>query len=451
MTEAVLLATLLVGTGAAFLLNMWHGQKRCPHSWRQAAEECLLADLHVTKSFFGSAALEGRSGKLIVRLERYNDGTRFVIEGLAPGQDLTLRLARADALQLGDEAFDVMIHTEGNATLAQAIFNAETRLRVRQLLTVGDRIVVSGARLQVDVPLPRERDPWSEGGYKVLEHDAVERLGTTLGRALAFAQRLARHDVVPRLVQNARLDPDVGVRHRNLLTLIRAYAERPEAREVLLAACDDENPQIRLEAARALGDDGIDTLLDLASCKWGDDSAAASAIVALGTRLPREHVQSTLGEALRSRHVETSRACLKVLGYHGGAEALETLTKVMLVEKRVLALEACRALGTMDRSAERPLVEALQGDVSELRLAAANALGHVGTVEAVVPLKEAEAEYRDDRELRVATRQAIAEIQSRLSGASPGQLSLTGDDAGRVSLVEDEAGLLSLPGDHEQP
>jgi hypothetical protein len=45
---------------------------------------------------------------------------------------------------------------------------------------------------------------------------------------------------------------------------------------------------------------------------------------------------------------------------------------------------------------------------------------------------------------RQAARRAIAEIQSRLHGALPGQLSLAGEEAGQLSLASDPAGQLSL-------
>jgi hypothetical protein len=74
-------------------------------------------------------------------------------------------------------------------------------------------------------------------------------------------------------------------------------------------------------------------------------------------------------------------------------------------------------------------------------VAAARALGGVGAVAAVGPLHDT-AEQRG--ELRRAARQATAEIQSRLTGAAPGQLSLAGGEAGALSLADGEPGRLSL-------
>jgi hypothetical protein len=45
--------------------------------------------------------------------------------------------------------------------------------------------------------------------------------------------------------------------------------------------------------------------------------------------------------------------------------------------------------------------------------------------------------YPFDLGLRRASRQAIAEIQSRLTGATPGQLALADGDAGQLSLADE--------------
>ncbi len=75
-------------------------------------------------------------------------------------------------------------------------------------------------------------------------------------------------------------------------------------------------------------------------------------------------------------------------------------------------------------------------------------LGKRFAAPAVLPLKEAhERSSWLNIDFRQATRQAIAEIQSRIQGASPGQLSLAGAEAGQLSLAQTEAGQLSLTED----
>ena len=84
-----------------------------------------------------------------------------------------------------------------------------------------------------------------------------------------------------------------------------------------------------------------------------------------------------------------------------------------------------------------------------MRAAAARALGRFGTSACVLPLKEVETRYPDEATRRAA-REAVAAIQARLAGASPGQLSLARGDAGALSLAEDEAGRLSLDEEGKQ-
>jgi hypothetical protein len=56
-----------------------------------------------------------------------------------------------------------------------------------------------------------------------------------------------------------------------------------------------------------------------------------------------------------------------------------------------------------------------------------------------------ELEESGTRALASAARQAVASIQGRLAGASPGQLALTdGAGEGRVSIADDASGRVAL-------
>jgi len=79
-----------------------------------------------------------------------------------------------------------------------------------------------------------------------------------------------------------------------------------------------------------------------------------------------------------------------------------------------------------------------------VKLAAAVALGRSGSAAAVASLRQIETASPDAAHRRAA-RQAIAEIQERLTGASPGQLSLAEGESGQLSLSEDAVGRVSLP------
>ena len=92
------------------------------------------------------------------------------------------------------------------------------------------------------------------------------------------------------------------------------------------------------------------------------------------------------------------------------------------------------------RQPETLLLLGLQDDDAGVAQTAARALGQVGTIDAVEPLREHAAALLPS-ELRAAARQAIAEIQARLTGAEAGQLTLAGGEAGALSLAGEGGGL----------
>jgi HEAT repeat protein len=129
------------------------------------------------------------------------------------------------------------------------------------------------------------------------------------------------------------------------------------------------------------------------------------------------------------------------------------LARVLAVEDGPLAITAAQALGASGSpAAEAPLVRALAQSASDVAAAAAEALGSVGSAAAVLALKEAADSTGASTGLRRAARQAVAEIQSRLQGASPGQVSLAEGEAGQLSLAgEDPVGRVTLADQRSDP
>jgi len=198
--------------------------------------------------------------------------------------------------------------------------------------------------------------------------------------------------------------------------LAREFPRHPATRDTLLAVREDRSEEVRLRAGMALGEEGRETLLDLVARAGTGDSCAARAISALGERLPEGLAEATLRRALGGAgRPETAQACLEALGRLGRPEA------------------------------EGLLIEALRSLDPQVKAAAARALGRAGTVAAVAALREA-MRPRGDL-LGSVGRQAIAEIQARLAGAEPGQLSLAGGEAGALSLADGEPGRLTLAGE----
>ncbi len=448
-----------VAPSISYLLRV---KRRRAHlrAWRQAAERVGLTDVQAEEGGplkTGSLSLVGRSGQLHVRLEASTTGdsekgTKIVVTGLDHGPGglflrreglsiaLEKRLVGGREIEIGDPSFDDEYYVLGYAPLALALLDAETRGSLAGLLR--NRVAMSGGRsAKVGASL-------SDGVLEVRVQDGpfsvnLQRIPDILAGVIEVARRLvAPDDLAERIAENLRAEPEARVRLQCLTTLAREFPSHPAAHEALLRAREDPDAEVRLRAGIALGSEGRDVLRAVAAEEGATDETAERAVAALEPDLTVEEAMGLLRNALRTRRIATAKACLVAVGRRGGTEAIALLARVLAVETGELGWAAAGALAiTRDPAAEEPLLRALAEGSRDLRLAAAAALRHVGTATAVAPLREAE---QDDAEMRRTVRQAIAEIQSRLSGAEPGQLSLAGGESGALSLASEERGRLSL-------
>jgi HEAT repeat protein len=486
MTPLEVLGILGVGAFAAggiftfYFVAVRQARERAAR-WRAWAAEAGVTDL-VER---GDGVLRGTAGPFSVQISDYVDedvrtvrvaiwstrlatGLRLRPEG--PASMLGFRDRKE--IEIGDDAFDRIVSVQGLPALALALLDAEVRESVRAL--VGGRLIVPGHRplwasgrleegvLRIDVP---ERSKAARSrAYDSQQHevepagryylDGEHQLPQVLRAALDLAARLCRPaDLPSRLAERIPGEPEARVRLKLLLTLLREFPEDPAAGRAALDARDDPDADVRVRAGIALGPAGRAVLLGVAGGEGAEDATSARAVAALGDSLTLAQATDFLKKALRTQREATARTCLKALGRLGGPEAIRTLQQVLAVEsglkrwpRRALAIDAAAALAdTGDPAVEPALLAALRSPSTLVAAAAAQALGRVGTVAAVLPLREAEAR---DASLRSPARQAVAEIQARLGGAAPGQLSLAGGEAGQLAMVEDdETGRLSLSDD----
>jgi hypothetical protein len=423
---------LVVAAIAASVAYLVSSERKRAHLriWGEAARRAGLTGVEEAEGgIFEGEFVAGLAGPLHVRLEayragKYENGTKIVVTGLGHGAGgLSLRREGLSTafekrfigereIEVGDPGFDAEYYVQGQAPLAVALLDRETRRRLGSLMR--GRVAVAGRE-------PIEVDPsLSDGVLEVQVKESGfsgnrERVPEILGAVLEVARLLVRPaDVAARIAANLRDEPGPGARLRGVLTLAREFHQHPATREALLAAREDPSPEVRLRAASFLGEEGRATLLALVEATGTDDACAARAVAELGERLPAERAAAALRRALGGAgRPQTAQACLEALGRLGRPEH------------------------------EGLLLEALGSDDPAVSIAAARALGRAGTVAAVPALREAtSAGVRG--ELRSAARQAIAEIQARLTGAEPGQLSLAGGEAGALSLADGEPGRLSL-------
>ena len=419
--------------GAMFwLYHRLSGRVPQPHrdrrqDWKDAVDRCGLR-------IAGDRAypLTARGGPVEVRIETFGQATRIVVEVPVVPAFEGVRIhpqsvPPAPEVKIGDPGFDDAFSIEGPALELFALLDADTRRRMRAVNAAG-RLEISPGRIEAVIPS-------SEQAYDVLP--SLLEIGKRLGTPVDFQRSL---------VENVERDSEGGVRLQNLLLLLREFPGSPSTLEALRAACSDRSPATRLRAARELGAEGRDALLELAHSSV-DDAVSAEALSSLDRELPFERTKALLENAWSTGRLKTALACVEMLG-RGGAAAVGLLAEVLAQQNVELAAAAASSLeATGSPDAEPSLIQALQHEEAEVRVAAARALGHIGSVAAVLPLQEAAERSRLDLELRRATRQAIAEIHSRLQGASPGQLSLAGAEMGQLSLAQAEEGQLSLATD----
>lgn len=435
-----LIFLLLVGGAAAVSVLLGKASRanseyraRLWQGWHEAAGRVGLKVHFDPRPASGTLRLRAHFGRLEVLIESPPDemawsagitSTGISVTGL--GHGLAVRhqpgwasLMTAPEIEIGAPAFDDAFVILGESVLVQAVLDVETRSQLADLLG-GNLPDQRWSHLGVQASL-------ADGALKVMFHhpqkipagELADLMTGVLEPVLDLARRLvAPDDVAGRLASNLgttgrRSEPEEGVRLRTLRYLLRDFREHPATEKTLLALRDDPSIEIRLEVAIARGEAGRKTLLALVTDPATPDELAARAARALGTNLPSEVAEATLGRSLEQGRSELAQACLEALGTLGRADC------------------------------EELLVAALSSQREDVALTAAHALGRLGTVAAVPVLRE--LEERGPRALSRAARQAIAEIQSRLTGAEHGQLSLAGAEAGALSLVtETEPGRLSL-------
>jgi HEAT repeat protein len=414
-------------------------------AWEAAAAACRIERV-ATAQRLRLRTLEGARGPLEIHLRSLSGtvsghaGTRITVTGLAPR--LVVRPAgeheMSSEIAVGDPDFDRWTRVHGDAVEVQALLDAETRARLKELFATSYRhpetgyspVSLGGGRLTLDCP----DHPMAS---------RVARLAGSIEEALAHAGRLVTPAAPEeRLAASVAGDPIRTVRLQSLQVLLRDRLHHPETREALRMAMASEDDELRLLAALASGPDGVETLRALAASASSEDAMAARAVAGLGAELDVSHARRLLSDAVAADRLSTAVACVASLDRRGVVDL--SLPETLLARgPGALVVPAVRALGLGGTAAAEPaLIRALGHSDVAVRVAAIEALGRVGTAAAVPPLREAEKRLSSEGELVRAVNGAIASIQSRAVGADRGQLALA-QPAGEVGLAEDARGRVS--------
>lgn len=346
---------------------------------------------------------------------------------LSSGGDLT-----------GDQRFDDAVKVDGGRALALAVLDQATR----------DAFLAACTGCT----------PLVENGVTTLEFSGEikpETVEEQVRRAVALAERLAAPEpggIPVALARQAKGDRHPGVR----LAAFEALAEGDGARGVLEGAARtllaDAHPELRLQAAMTLGDEGFPTLADLVRTPPPPRRAGEAeklwweiTITGGGIQPDETLLQDTVAHDKRR-----ARALAHLVAHHPRERVLPLVEEALRAHGPLLvaALAAVAAIG--DATDEAAVVAALGSGDEEVRRSAVDALAAVGTAAAVAPLRELIEEHAYELSLRSAVSAAISRIQDRLTGAAAGQVSLAPGEtaAGQVSLAGDrDAGRVALSED----
>lgn len=368
-----------------------------------------------------------------------------------------LRGSNGPQIDVGDRRFESLV-IQGEETSVLAVLDAETRAIVL------DCVVTKGATVENDAVRWQVRGAIEDG----------DRLEEIVRDLLGLAERLRNPGAAlpERLARNAAEDPVAEVRLANLRALQGAFPAEESARGASRAALGDEAPTVRLAAAQFLGEEGAATLRELVAGGPSIEAGIRSrALHLLVERAPRESVlplldrilddppspwrRATAGGAFEDdprfglwRQAAAACGALR----HAGATARLVAALGRLGIDPPSAAVVAEALGAIgDPTAETALIELLGTDDTDAAVAAARALGRVGTAAAVESLLARADGVFTSLALKQASREAIAAIQDRLPGAQRGQLGLAEavGAQGQLSVPEpSEDGRLSLSNPH---
>jgi hypothetical protein len=355
-------------------------------------------------------------------------------------------------VRTGDPDFDSAAVVRGGEANIRAVLDHETRNALGSMLSGqlrfesagGTEMLPTVARVRdgvLRVSVARDaRDLFANVKHPDIPPGAIRPI-------VDVADRLAKPaDMAQRIADNTPAEPTAAVRIGNLRILGSDFPEHPATRPALVAALDDPADEVRLEAATALGDDGARTLLKIAVGRASREVPAAKAISLLGGRFSARHARWALRRAIATRRPLVVNACLERLVTNDDERSIASVAAALSSQDDTVARAASRALDrAVSLGLEDTLIAALEHRLADVQVAAVNTLGRIGSVRAVAPLGDWANRHALDRWVRGDARRAIAQIQSRLPGASPGQLSIAGAQAGQVSLVEeDRRGQVSL-------
>jgi hypothetical protein len=429
---------VLVVLGAAWLWvtrelsdRQWADRENL-RTWGQAA---VSLGMRPSCDQAGKHMLRATSGALEVQLSEAHGVTSN--GSLVPyvrievfGEDIGWLLALADrsSAQSSFEAFHSRSPNTGDAAFDECARVWDEQVCSLAALDESTRNLLLGLMRQGAFAVQRKRLCLIlRGAMGELEAS----LKQTIEDCLKAARRLSRSpaDALEALTLSAETDLNPAVRLRSLEVLAQRFPGTAVGQRAAQALLSAEDPKVRLSAAMTLeGAAGYECLVKLVSGeRWVPGGLRARALRQLVDAYPEADQSGLIAYALDS-HLEP----LQLVAAEVAARAPHDARFAAALSQDT---DASR---TLSRATSTALVEMLSYGPIDSQLAAACALGRVGTLECVESLLPWAKGLAPRQGLRRAATEAIRELQARLgSGGTAG---------GGLTVVEPEErqGALSL-------
>jgi len=416
-------------------------------AWAAAAEE--LGVEFRPAGFLTTRSIKGRKDGIPLEITTSggkNAATCFQVRPPALPPTLAVRAEGAwtnlgkifsgEDVLLHEPEFDRQVNIHGVEEEIVALMDHDTRAEVMELVGLGGTIGEGAITL---------RRPGI-----IREREELVRLASLL---VSLGKHLARGPIPALLLENAQSDPIVAVRVRSLEILANNYAFFAEGKAAAAMALEDRSPRVRMFGALLdKGEAGIAVLQALVQDSGVPGDVRASSLEHLASSFSYQRAKTAVAGALESADDSLRRAAVVVVGKAKDADQLLRVVALAYEKDASLGEAVATTLGQLgDAFAESALIKLLGREEPVVRLAAAKALGLVGTVHAVEPLLPLTRGLLGDDKVREAAQDAVRRIQLRLGDAEAGRVSIAKveDVAGAVSLAAD-GGELSLPPDKER-
>lgn len=355
----------------------------------------------------GALGLAGRGTCVVVDL-RDQVPEHLVIRPLG----VRMRLPGAQwwpAFATGDSCFDASISLSGDEIRCTALANHRIRAQLLEFVRRREWVALADGRLVCMV----------EG---LLEAASLCQL---VRRVLELSRLLTRSaaDVPATLSDSAQRDSSCAVRRRSLELLVRDFASTAPTERALDACLHDPDPVIRGRAARELGPAGKEAHVRMLRDCAAPAAQRVAALDALATLAPRVELILHVERAIRSAEPALWATAAHIAAALELRECIPPLGRRAVVADDHTAAQIASALGDLgDRLAQPWLVQLLRRE-GRAGLAAARALGVVGTLQAIEPLLDLAHGLFRERALKFTARQSIEAVRAR-HGAEPARLSL---------------------------